>query len=89
MADDDGFFSVEFEPEVPGKYTVIAEFEGSKSYYGSHAKTAITVAEAPIVAEPTPPPESVADMYFIPAVIGIIIAIAVATIIIVLSFRKR
>jgi hypothetical protein len=89
MADEDGFFSVEFEPEVPGKYTVIAEFEGSKSYYGSHAKTAITVAEATIVAEPTPPPESVADVYFIPAVIGIIIAIAVATIIIVLSFRKR
>jgi outer membrane protein assembly factor BamB len=90
IADEDGFFSVQFEPEVPGKYTVIAEFEGSKAYYGSHAKTAVFVEEAPSPpTEPTPPPESIADIYFIPAVIGIIIAIVVVGAVIVLMQRKR
>jgi outer membrane protein assembly factor BamB len=88
-ADEDGFFRMPFEPEVPGEYTVIATFEGSKSYYGSEAKTAISVEEALSTAEPTPPPASVADMYFIPAVIGIIVAIVVVGAVIVLTQRKR
>jgi hypothetical protein len=46
-ADADGFFRLVFEPEVPGEYTVTAAFEGSEAYYGSHAKTALFVGEAP------------------------------------------
>jgi hypothetical protein len=88
-ADEDGFFRLMFEPEVPGGYTIIAEFEGTKSYYGSHAKTAIGVDEAPATAEPTPPPVSLADMYLLPGIIGIIIAIVVVGAIIVLMQRKR
>jgi hypothetical protein len=89
-ADANGFFKLVFEPEVPGEYKVIATFEGSKAYYGSSSETAVFVDEAPApTPEPTPPPESIADVYFVPAVIGIIVAIAVATIIIVLAFRKR
>jgi outer membrane protein assembly factor BamB len=89
-ADSNGFFKLMFEPEVPGEYTVIAEFKGSKAYYGSFAQTAIGVEEAPApTPDPTPPPQSIADAYFIPAVIGIIIAIVVVGAVIVLMQRKR
>jgi hypothetical protein len=88
--DADGFFKLSFEPEVPGDYTVIAEFEGSKAYYGSHTKTAISVEEAPVpTSETTPPPASVADTYFVPAIAGLIIAIVIVGAVIVLMLRKR
>jgi hypothetical protein len=89
-ADADGFFSVDFEPEVPGKYTVIAAFEGSKAYYGSHAKIAVSVMEAPAPPpEATPPPASIADTYFVHAVVGIIVAIAIGFALVLLTLRKR
>jgi outer membrane protein assembly factor BamB len=89
-SDEDGFFSVAFTPEVPGKYTVIASFAGSGAYYGSHAKTAINVEEAPAATpEPTPMPASAADLYLVPGIAGIIVAIAVVGAIIVLMLRKR
>jgi len=37
-SDATGFFSLDFTPEVPGKYTIIASFAGSKAYYGSSQK---------------------------------------------------
>jgi outer membrane protein assembly factor BamB len=89
-SDASGTFSYMFTPEVPGKYTIIATFKGSESYWGSHAETAIGVSEAPAATpEPTPTPASIADMYFVPATIGIIIAIAVVGAVIVLMLRKR
>jgi hypothetical protein len=88
-ADAKGFFKLAFEPEVPGEYTLIAAFEGSGAYYGSDAQTAISVVEAPAVAEPTPPPASAADVYLLPGIIGIIIAIVVVGAIIVLMQRRR
>ena len=88
--DASGFFSCEFIPEVSGKYTVFVSFEGSRSYYGSFAETAVFVEEAlQPTPTPTPMPESIADMYFVPAVAGIIIAIAIATIINVLLLRRK
>lgn len=86
-SDASGFYSCIFEPEVPGKYTVIASFAGSKSYYGSFAETAINVEEATATEQPiVEDKESIADLYFIPAVIAIIVAIAIAT---VLILRKK
>ena len=52
-SDISGIYSHMFTPEVPGKYTIIASFEGSGAYYGSSAETAINVDAA---AEPTPAP---------------------------------
>lgn len=85
-----GFFKMMFTPEVPDEYTIIATFAGSDSYWASHAETAIGVEE-PLAATPPPTimPVSVADTYFLPGTIGIIIAIAVVGAIILLMLRKR
>ena len=89
-SDSSGFYKATFEPPVPGEYTIIATFEGSKSYWSSIAQTAINVEDAPQpTPEPTPTPASIADMYFVPAVIGIIVAIAVVGAVMVLMFRKH
>ncbi|MCW4002398.1 MAG: hypothetical protein NWE95_00590 [Candidatus Bathyarchaeota archaeon] len=87
-SDARGFYSCVFEPEVPGKYTILASFAGTKGYYGSFAETAINVEEAPQATEQpiVEEKQSMADMYFIPAVIAIIVAIAIAT---VLILRKK
>jgi len=53
--DASGYYSLIWEPPVPGKYEVTATFEGTKSYYGSHAKTAFGVEEAPSPAVPIEP----------------------------------
>jgi outer membrane protein assembly factor BamB len=89
-SDASGFFKLSFTPQVPGEYTVIASFAGSDSYYGSTAETALAVNEAPAATPaPTPSPASLADIYFLPMSIVILIAIIVATIVMVLMLRKR
>lgn len=86
-SDASGMFSYLWTPEVPGKYTVIASFTGSKSYFGSYAETAIGVTEAP---PPTAPPEKIVfppfETYILYATIVIVIAIAIA---VVLILRKK
>jgi outer membrane protein assembly factor BamB len=89
-SDASGFFSLDWTPDIPGHYTVIATFHGSESYYSSYAETAFT-ANAP-AATPTPTPTqpaSVADLYLVPGIIGIIVAIIVVGVVIILALRKR
>jgi hypothetical protein len=89
-SDENGVYSATFIPEVPGKYTIIASFEGSEAYYGSYAETAVTVEDAPAATpEPTPAQASTADLYLVPGITGIIIAIAVIGALIMLMLRKR
>jgi outer membrane protein assembly factor BamB len=86
----DGTYGLTFTPPVPGLYEVIATFAGSESYYSSHAATYLSVVEAPAASpSPTPMPASMADLYFIPSVIGIIVAIVVVGVVIILMQRKR
>ncbi len=77
-------------PNVPGKYTIIAHFEGTKSYFGSSSETTTVVSEA----TPTPSPAPVAaqpptDMYIAVGVIAIIIAIAIVGALILMAVKKR
>jgi hypothetical protein len=89
-SDASGNYKLMFTPPVPGEYTVIATFTGSKSYYGSTAETNIGVNPAPAAtAPPTAPPASMADLYLVPGIVGIIIAIAIVGALILLSLRKR
>jgi hypothetical protein len=89
--DEDGFYSVSWIPDIAGAYKVIASFAGSQSYWPSHAVTAFTVSDpAPTQPPTTPAPQSATEMYFVPAVAGIIVAIIiVGAILALLLLRKR
>jgi hypothetical protein len=43
--DGSGFYSIDWEPPVPGHYLILASFAGSKSYYPSYVETSIVVSE--------------------------------------------
>jgi FOG: WD40-like repeat len=85
-----GTFSYTWTPDISGDYTVYATFAGSESYYASTAAAAFHASEQ----APTPTPAatvapSMADLYFLPMSIGILIAIIVVGAVIVLSVRKK
>jgi len=86
-SDTSGAFSYMWKPDIPGKYTLIATFQGSESYYASYAETAFGVTEAP-PASPTPTPLTLPpyETYTIGAAIAVIIAIAIA---VVLILKKK
>jgi outer membrane protein assembly factor BamB len=90
-SDSSGMFTLSWTPDIEGNYTVYATFAGSESYWPSSAETSFVVDPAPAVTPaPTPMPESAADLYFVPAVIGIVIAIvAVGAALALLMLRKR
>lgn len=90
ISDEYGFYSLDWRPDVPGKYTVYARFEGSASYWPSNSQTAFVVDEA--TPQPTeqaalvlPPTET----YIIYATVAIIISIAIVGALILLTLRKR
>lgn len=82
-SDGNGFYSATSEPHVPGKYTVIARFAGSESYWPSHAETALYVEEAPPA---TPAPQAPVETYFAVSTAAIIVVIVIVG---VLLLRKR
>ena len=86
----DGFFTFSWKPDIAGQYTVYASFPGSESYWPSHAVTSFVVD----TIAPTSTPfaiqtQSTVDMYFVPAVVGIIVAIAIGFAITIIVLRKR
>ncbi len=88
--DSSGMYSLQWTPEILGKYTVIATFAGTASYYASFSETAIAVDPAPATPTPTQQPlQSTADMYFIPAIAGLFVLIIVVSIVMALLIRKR
>jgi hypothetical protein len=89
-SDTDGFFSFTWKPDIEGKYTIYASFEGSNSYYPSHAVTAFEVeASHPTPTQTTETTTSTADMYILPGIVAIIIVIAVGFAVTILVLRKR
>jgi hypothetical protein len=89
-SDSKGTFSFQWTPDITGKYTIIATFEGSKSYYGSSSETYFAVDTAAPTASPYPvvnlPPT---EMYIAAGVAAIIVAIAIGFAITILVLRKR
>lgn len=89
--DANGFFSYEWTPDIPGKFTVFATFEGTEGYWPSQAETAFTVMSAPEATPgPTQAPASLADQYILPGIAGIIAAIAIVGVVLaIITIRKK
>jgi hypothetical protein len=89
--DISGTYSFQWTPDIPGKYTVLSNFAGSGAYYGSYSQAAFGVDAAPATPTPSPAPvASVADQYFIPAIAGLFVFVAIiGAIMILLMLRKR
>ena len=85
-----GFFKLNWTPDIQGEYIVYASFAGSESYWSSSALAAFAI-EAPHATQvPENQGQSAADMYFVPAVAGIIVSIfIVGAILAILLLRKR
>jgi hypothetical protein len=89
-SDAAGQYSYAFTPAIPGTYTVVAAFDGTNSYFASNGETHFNVAAAVATVAPTTTPTSVADMYFIPMSIGIIVLVIIVLVVVVLlMLRKR
>jgi hypothetical protein len=90
QTDANGFYSLDWMPDIPGKYTVIATFAGTGGYYASYAEAAFVVDEAPA---PTPPPEAtpapMTDSYVLGMGAAAIIAIVIIGLLILLMLRKK
>jgi len=90
ISDGSGMFSFTWTPDIPGDFTVVASFEGTESYYPSSAETSFHASEvASSTIAPVEIQQSAADLYFIPAVIGLFIAIIVVGVAVILALRKR
>ena len=86
-SDSSGLFSTLWAPEVPGKYTVYATFDGSGSYWGSYASTTIGAVEA--AASATPQPVQAAPDYT-PLLYALLVVGIIAILLILFGlFRKR
>ena len=85
-----GTFSYTWTPDIPGDFWVYAHFDGSESYYPATATTTFHITEPAATAQPTQEPtQSMADLYILPGIIGIIIAIIVVGLVLLLAIRKR
>jgi hypothetical protein len=86
----EGTFGLNFVPQVPGEYTVIATFAGSEGYYSSFASTYLYVTEPPqATPPPTASPAPMTDAYVLGIGTAAIIAIVVVGLVIILMLRKR
>ncbi len=89
--DANGYFRLNWTPDIPGTYTVYAIFPGTQSYWPAQSQTDFTVVDNPATQPPAATAQpSAADLYFIPATAAIILAIAIVGIVMILLFlRKR
>ncbi len=86
----DGFFTLNWKPDIEGQYVVYASFYGSESYWPSHAMTSFAVDPAPPTPTPAPPQQpSMADTYILPGIAAIIVVIAIGFAATILVLRKR
>jgi FOG: WD40-like repeat len=88
--DAKGQYSFSWIPDITGNYKVYAIFEGTNGYWSSSAEASFTVDQAAAATTPqaTAAP-SAADLYFLPAVAGIIIAIIIGFAVLALLVTKK
>jgi hypothetical protein len=89
-SDATGYYSFEYQPDIPGKYTIIASFQGSQAYYASSAETSFTVSETtPTQTPAASPQQSIADTYFVPAITAILVALVVVIALLAIVLLKK
>ena len=85
-----GTYSYTWTPDITGDFTIYANFPGSESYYASNAASAFHATSPAATSTPQPIQQtSMADLYLVPGIIGIIITIIVVGAVIILAQRKR
>jgi outer membrane protein assembly factor BamB len=85
-----GTFSLTWTPDISGDYKVYAMFAGTHSYYSSQASSSFYATEP--AATPTPMPTqapSAADLYFLPAIAGLIVLVIVGFAVTILLLKKH
>jgi PQQ enzyme repeat len=86
-SDANGFYSLNWTPDISGKYNVYATFAGSESYWPSHAETAFVVDPATEpVQTPTYPQPIDNTMSIVGVGVAILVAIAVVGLVL---YRKK
>ena len=89
-SDSLGSYSFSWVPDIAGKYAVYVTFAGSNAYYGSTAANSFVVNEAhPTEAPTATPTQSAADLYFLPAIAGLLVAIIVIGLVLALLIMKK
>lgn len=89
-SDGSGTFAYNWTPDISGAYTLVATFEGSKSYYESNSESHFYASEPAATPVPTQAlTSSAADMYLLPGIIVIVIAIALVGAVLLMAIRKR
>jgi hypothetical protein len=91
-SNSDGSYGFAWSPEVSGLYCITATFAGTASYGSSSATTYMSAVDLPddSTPEPTKPTESMADLYFIPAIAGLsVIVVVIGALLAVLVMKKR
>ena len=91
-SDYTGHFGLTWTPDIPGNYTVIANFQGTNSYYPTSSSTYFSATEpATVISTPQAVQIGLATasdlmMYMTISIVAIIIAIAIA---VLLILRKK
>ena len=89
-SDSTGHYSLAWTPDISGTYQVYVTFEGTAGYYGSSASTTFVADEPHATAPPEATPEpTAADLYFMPAIIGLIIVVIVGFAATILMLTRR
>ena len=87
--DSQGFYSLMWEPDIPGKYAVIATFDGTNGYWPSTAESVFGIDETTPTTEPEYPLPIDNTMTVIGVGAAILVAIAVVGVVLALLMRKR
>jgi hypothetical protein len=89
-SDLSGTYALTWTPDIPGDFTVIANFDGSNSYGSSSAEAHFTVSNTSPTASPYPVTVLPAtESYILGIGIAIIIAIAIVGVLLFIAIRKR
>jgi hypothetical protein len=88
--DAKGNYQVIWTPDISGNYNVVATFAGTKAYWPASATTAFTVSQPHATVAPTPVPATpISEQYFIPAIVGLFVFVAIIGVVIILVLRKH